>query len=206
MDNELLAEINENDVFAAATKADKNGKANAFIGLMLRYLDENGKEKSSEIIYKPLKLRILVNNGYYETDLIFSSGGDNDLIRTMRLMSNRDDMLSAVGDPEKMPLLSLVVIPKQYDGSIQIVFEEPLLYTLSAEKVREDVRTLKMIFEEDMVSIMFSDDVSSKKLARIVDEEEQAEIYAMEEEEREQERLVHENEIMRLMRRGKTEE
>ena len=206
MDNELLAEINENDVYAAATKADKNGKANAFIGLMLRYLDENGKEKSSEIIYKPLKLRILVNNGYYETDLIFSSGGDNDLIRTMRLMSNRDDMLSAVGDPEKMPLLSLVVIPKQYDGSIQIVFEEPLLYTLSAEKVREDVRTLKMIFEEDMVSIMFSDDVSSKKLARIVDEEEQAEIYAMEEEEREQERLVHENEIMRLMRRGKTEE
>ena len=132
-----------------ASGADSYGTPNSSIVVMNQWITEGLSEPEpiEEFATDECEISMLARDGFITVDLTFANKNVVDLSMIYDML----DYFRSLGeDPDdKMPVTSVLILPKDYEGQYYIAMLNPLIYCLTADKPTGELTTVRMVFVED---------------------------------------------------------
>ena len=189
---ENSAHISIKKIVDAASGKDESGFNKAAIGLFHETVDVGGNvtETVREVSCDTAVVEIHRNLRRVFTDIIFPTSMDVELHRINDLLKDAFSSANSVSDDgSTFTLVTLSIIPHEFDGRYYMLCTDPLFWALTAQEPRADLNTIRLVFDEDDFYVLAADEQALAEMSmeiqnEIAAEDRQAEFYEQQEERR----------------------
>lgn len=165
------------DIITAASGKDEQGFNKSAIGLFFEKIDTEGNSTIiNEVdVDKPF-VNIFKSFNRIQVDIIYSMKNDIDLKMMNDLLIRATDAGNSVEDnATEFPLITLSIIPHEFDGKFYILCTDPIVWCLTAQDPRGEIDTIRLVFDEEDFNILASDDDALAILTVEIDQDLEAE-------------------------------
>ncbi len=122
---------------------------------------KEGQEISAlpvKTIFHKINIRFTKTDDYVIVDLQFANHMDAKLNRVLGLLNEYQDQYDISAETE-YPQFHLSFLPSVLKGEFHIVFANPIMFALHADKPSEYPSTLRILFEDEDVVILQNNDI-----------------------------------------------
>ena len=161
------------DIIMAASGKDEQGYNKSAVGLFFERIDIDGNSTVIDEVDvdKPI-INIFKSFNKVQVDIIYSYKNDIDLKMMNDLLIKATNAENSVEDnASDFPLISLSIIPHEFDGKFYILCTDPIVWCLTAQDPRGDIDTLRMVFDENDFNVLATDDEALAMVNTQIEEE-----------------------------------
>ncbi|MCI9547053.1 MAG: hypothetical protein HFH60_10270 [Lachnospiraceae bacterium] len=161
------------DIITAASGKDEQGFNKSAIGLFYEKIDTEGNSTIiNEVdVDKPF-INIFKSLNRIQVDIIYSMKNDIDLKMMNDLLIRATDSGNSLEDnATEFPLITLSIIPHEFDGKFYILCTDPIVWCLTAQDPRGEIDTIRLVFDEEDFNILASDDDALAMLTAEIDQD-----------------------------------
>lgn len=161
------------DIVVSASGRDEKGLNASACGLFFEKIDADGNSTLiNEVdVDKPI-VNIFQGMKRIQVDLVYSMKNDIDLLMMVDLLNKAYFPENSVDDKEgTFPLVSLSIIPHEFDGAYYILCNDPVVWCLTAQDPRGELDTLRLVFDEDDFNILATSDAALAMIDAEINEE-----------------------------------
>lgn len=142
--------LSEYDLIQAMSGVDENGEGKCAIAITHQRCDSRGvvRDVDDEFVSeKPVVQVFKQPGGFLCVDLLFRSIEDKDLKIIYSYLDRFFAATNSASDDETdFPLLSVVIVPREYGGKYWAIGLNPILYALTPEDSAGEPRIIRMTF------------------------------------------------------------
>lgn len=173
------------DIFEACCHVpEKEHTADTVVSISSGVVKEGQKISALPIktIFHKINMRFTKSDDYIVVDLQFANHMDAKLNRVLSLLNEYQDNCDS-SDEAEYPQFHLSFLPSTLKGEFHIVFANPVMFALHAEKPSEYPSILRILFEDEDVVILQNNDIDyTALLAEAKRKADMEEFYQAEEE------------------------
>lgn len=148
------------DIVMAASGKDDQGFNKSAVGLFFEKVDVDGNSTVIDEVDvdRPI-INIFKSFNKVQVDIIYSMKNDIDLRMMNDLLIKATSAENSVDDnATEFPLITLSVIPHEFDGEFYILCTDPIVWCLTAQDPSGELDTLRMVFDEDDFNVLATSD------------------------------------------------
>lgn len=155
------------EILAKIMELDEDGESQCMVGMNLCYCTEDGESRevmSAAINQAIISVKSLVD--YTLVDLEFKSDFDVDLKRLWDILEAYGSSTNhfSLSDDERVPVLSIALIPELDGGKVFAMGSNPLFWSLCAKAPGKTVSIIRMVFPDEFFRLMEADDMDTTEI------------------------------------------
>ncbi len=157
---------------------------------------KTGQEISAlpiKTIFYKINMRFMKSDDYIIVDLQFANHMDAKLNRVLSLLNEYQDQCDMLDETE-YPQFHLSLLPSVLKGEYHIVFANPVMFALHADKPSKYPSILRILFEDENVVILQNNDIDYAALLAEAKRKADMEAFYQAEEEKKRKRDAYEAE------------